>query len=164
MLRKDNAHLLYAALELRFALERMIASELLFASKATERSLKEYDPVKKLRALHRLNDATRHYHKIVIVNRRTGERFEWGQYKPLDPDRVASIHGRLGDLLDPKVGLSLGVRNDTWYIETRQFLRKSCDYLDSVRKGNSHFFGFEGLDHIEMVKVEPSEDSPDGQR
>lgn len=46
LLKKDNSHLLYAALELRFALERMVQHELILAEKATERSIQEADPIK----------------------------------------------------------------------------------------------------------------------
>jgi hypothetical protein len=156
-LKSHNSQLLYAALEIRFALERMIHTELIFASKATERSLKEYDPIKKLRALHRLDEATKHPHTIYLIDRATGERHEWGQYKPLDLDRIAMIQGRLGDLLHPKTGLALGVWDDPWYVDTRAFLRDAESYLSSVLKGNSHFFGSEGLAHIDMVRAESSD-------
>lgn len=47
LLRKNkNSLLLYAALEIRFALERMIQRELIFAEKVSKRALKEYSPIK----------------------------------------------------------------------------------------------------------------------
>jgi hypothetical protein len=47
LLRRDNAHILYAALEIRFSLERITQRELIFSENVTNRSLKEYQPVKK---------------------------------------------------------------------------------------------------------------------
>lgn len=147
------SELLYAALELRFALERMAQKDLILASMASNRMLDEYNPVKKLSHLHRLNPNSAHEHEIYMVNKKTGERFKWGNYKPLNKSRVSSIQGRLGDLLHPKDGLSLGMPDDPWYLNTRKFLIESLDYLQTVYKDNTSFFAFEGLEHIEMVKV-----------
>ena len=152
LLKKDNSRLLYAALEVRFALERMVHRELAFTERATERSLKEYDPVKKLRILHRIEEGTAHSHKIVFVNSETGARLDWAQYNPLDIDRVLEMQGRLGDLLHPKEGLRLGIRDDPWYIRTRAFLNEVEEYLRQVFEGNSPFFLFEGLDQFEVIR------------
>lgn len=46
--RGFNAELLYAALELRFVLERMVQWELIMANMAFNRMIKEYDAVKKV--------------------------------------------------------------------------------------------------------------------
>jgi hypothetical protein len=151
-LKKDNSQLLYAALEIRFALERMVQTELVFAEKATARSIQETDPIKKLKALHRLNMDAADAHKIILVNRETGERFDWAEYKPLDLDRVRTIQGRLGDLLHPKLGLRLGLRNDPWYQDTRAFLIDAEQYLSGVLKDSTPFFAYEGLQHIEMER------------
>lgn len=154
LLKGQNAQLLYAALEVRFALERMIQRELILAEKASGKELKEYNPVKKVKALRPLDEDTEYPHQIFFVNRETGERYNWGQYKPLDEERVKQIQGKLGDLLHPKVGLRLGISNDPWYTETREFLSASIDYLSTVLVNNTPFFAFEGLDFIEMVKIE----------
>jgi hypothetical protein len=148
------SELLYAALELRFALERMAHRELVFAELASNRMLKEYDPVKKVANLHRLAPDSVFVHEIYIVNKATGERLKWADYKPLDKARVSEIQGRLGDLLHPKEGLLLGIPDDPWYIETKRFLTEALDYLSGVYKDNAPFFFYEGLDQLEMVKVE----------
>jgi hypothetical protein len=153
LLKKDNSHLLYAALEIRCALERVVQTELVFAEKATTRSIQEPDPIKKLKALYRLSNDARYAHKIILVNQETGERFDWAEYNPLDLDRVRAIQGQLGDLLHPKLGLHLGVRNDPWYRETRAFLADSEAYLSQVIKTSTPFFSYEGLPHIEMEKL-----------
>jgi hypothetical protein len=68
------SELLYAAIELRFALERMAQRELVFADMASKRMLKDYDPVKKLANLHRFAPEAAYEHEIYLVNRATGER------------------------------------------------------------------------------------------
>ena len=87
------SELLYAAIELRFALERMAHRELIFAELASNRMLKEYDPVKKVANLHRLAPDAAFVHEIYLVNKATGERLKWAEYKPLDKPRVAAIQG-----------------------------------------------------------------------
>jgi hypothetical protein len=148
------SELLYAAIELRFALERMAQRELIFAEMASKRMLKDYDPVKKLANFHRLAPEAAYEHEIYFVNRVTGQRIKWAQYKPLDKARVAAIQGRLGDLLHPKEGLPLGIPADPWYQASVQFLRDSLAYLQTVYADNEPFFAYQGLDQFEMVQTE----------
>jgi len=148
------SELLYAALELRFALERMVQRDLVFAEMASNRMLRECDPVKKLANLHRLAPDAAFVHEIYLVNKATGERLKWAEYKPLDKARVTAIQGRLGDLLHPKDGLFLGIPDDLWYIKTRSFLAEALNYLSGIYKDNAPFFAYEGLEQFELVKVE----------
>ena len=152
--RGKLSELLYAALELRFALERMTQRDLLFAEIASNRMLDEHDPVKKVANLRRLAPDSAFFHEIYLVNKTTGERIKWAQYKPLDKKRVTAIQGRLGDLLHPKEGLLLGSPDDSWYIETVRFLHDSLNYLSGVYTDNAPFFAHNKLDQFEMVKVE----------
>jgi len=154
LLSGQNSQLLYAALEVRFAIERMAQRELIFAEKATTRSLKEHSPVKKVKSLQRLDPETEFPHKIIFVDETKGIKFDWGNYKPLDAKKVTEIQGRLGDLLHPKEGLHLGLSNDPWYQETRKFLTESIEYLSQVVKDNSPFFAYEGLEYIQKIRVE----------
>lgn len=158
LLRGHNSQLLYAALEVRFALERVLDWELVLAEKATVRSLQEYDPVKKLKALRRIDGQTAFPHKVYLVNPNTGERFEWGQYTPLDDQKVSEIKGRLGALLHPQRGLNLGISTDPWYAQTRTFLSASIGYLEDALKDNTPFFTYEGNSRIEMVRIEDGAD------
>lgn len=148
------SELLYAAIELRFALERMAQRELIFADMASNRMLKEHDPAKKLANLHRLAPQSAFNHKIYFVNKNTGERLDWAEYRPMDKVKVAEMKGRLGDILHPKDNLRLGVPNDPWYKETIRFLTDSLDYLSIMCKDNSIFFAYEGLEQFEMVRNE----------
>jgi hypothetical protein len=152
LLKGQNSQLLYAALEIRFAVERMTFHELALAEKVSNKALKDNDPVKRLAALHRLDEDSKYPHAIYLVDRDSGKRYDWGQYKPLDKQRIKTIEGRLGDLLHAKQGLSLGISDDPWYTQTRQFLKETLDYLEGVIKDNTPFFAFKGLDRIEMVR------------
>jgi len=151
--RGKPSELLYAALELRFALERMAQRDLIFTEMASNRMLDEHDPIKKVANLHRLAPDSAFLHEIYLVNKATGERIKWAEYKPLDRKRVAAIQGRLGDLLHPKEGLLLGSPDDSWYVDTARFLHDSLNYLSGICKDNAPFFAYARLDQFEMVKV-----------
>jgi hypothetical protein len=153
LLQGQNSQLLYAALELRFALERMTQWELIYSAKASERVLDDPDPVKKLKALRRIDGETSYEHKIFLRNPTTNELIEWGRYKPLDQARVSEIDGRLGNLLHPKEGLPLGIWNDPWYVQTRSFLLETHDYLSAIVKDNISIFSVRDLSSFEVVKV-----------
>lgn len=148
------SELLYAAVELRFALERMAQRDLLLTELASERILKEYDPSKKLANLYRIAPEAAYAHDIFLLNRNTGERIKWAEYKPLDRVRVAEIKGRLGDLLHPKDGLKLGIPDDPWYKDTTRFLNETAQYLSMVYEDNTPFFAYEAIENFEMVRAE----------
>lgn len=151
--RGFNSELLYAALELRFALERMAHWELIMSNMASNRMLKEYDPVKKVSNLRQLNGDSAFPHEIYLVNKDTGVKIKWGMYKPLDKKTVEDIKGRLGNLLHPKDGLNLGISDDLWYKNTRKFLNTTADYLNTIQKDNQPFFAFYERDNFEMIKI-----------
>jgi hypothetical protein len=148
------SEILYAALEVRFALERMAQGELIFAEAASNRMLREHDPVKKVANLQRLAPDAAFAHEVWFVNKDTGQRIKWAEYKPLDKTRVSAIQGRLGDLLHPKEGLLLGIPDDPWYRNTKEFLEESLGYLSKACKDNSPFFSYQGLSQFEMVRVD----------
>ncbi len=149
-----NSELLYAALELRFALERMADHQLAMADAASRRMLDQTDPQKKIRSLNRLDSDSRYPHQICFVNPETGQRVKWGEYRPLDEARVGAIKGRLGDLLHPKRGLLLGISDDPWYTNTRRFLEDTAEYLLERYKDNTPFFALSGSEGVEMLRVE----------
>jgi len=64
------------------------------------------------------------------------------------------MHSRLGDLLHPKRGLKLGIADDPWYSETRNFLNETAEYLMERYKGNTPFFTFVEIEQVEMIRVE----------
>ena len=152
LLQGQPASILYSALEVRFALERIAQRELFFTERISNRHLDEYDPVKKVRALRRADPRSAHPHHVYFVDRALGIRLDWGQYKPLDQDKAAYYKGRLGDLLHPKDGLRLGLWNDPWYSETREFLSEAIAYLAGVAEDNTPFFALQNLDNFEVVE------------
>lgn len=113
-----NSLLLYIAVEIRFALERMIQQQLMFTENISKRMLDEYNPVKKQSNILKLEPDSEYAHNIYFVNKETNEKILWSNYKPLNVEKVKYFQGRRGDLLHPKDGLSLGVSNDRWYLET----------------------------------------------
>jgi hypothetical protein len=149
-----NSELLYAALELRFAVERMADHQLAMADAASRRMLDETDPQKKIRNLNRLESGSRFPHRIYLVSPKTGQRLKWGDYRPLDEARVGTIKGRLGDLLHPKRGLLLGIPDDRWYTDTRRFLEETAQYLTDRHKDNTPFFALAGAAGIEALRIE----------
>ena len=89
---------------------------------------------------------------IYFKNKETGEKFEWGEYKPLELQKVNEINGKLGNLLHPKDGLKLGFSNDKWYHDTRYYLNESIEYLSNILKDNHPFFAYTNLDQFELIK------------
>jgi len=150
--KNQNSHLLYSALELRFALERIVHNQLIFSEEVSKRMLDEYDPTKKRKNMSRIDKDSDYAHKIYLIEKDTGKRFEWGEYRPIDKNKVKEVQGRLGDLLHPKNGLNLGISDDIWYIETRKFLEETHDYLSEITDGNEYYFSYRGLQNFDMVK------------
>ncbi len=152
--RGRKSDFLYIAVELRFALERMVDFELSVTSGATRRMLDEPDPVKQLRNQRRLEPRSAAPHRIVMVNKETDDRVDLGTYVPLDEKRISELNGRLGDLLHPKVGIPLGVPNHLWYTETQKFLKSTAQYLLDRYRASTPLVAYAGLDHIELVLIE----------
>lgn len=83
-----------------------------------------------------------------------GERIPSAEYYPLDLERVKEIKGRLGDLLHPKDGLPLGLRDSEFYRETRAFLTASIDYLWPIAKRSRPYLLYKGLPNHEAEALE----------
>ena len=154
-----NNLLLYAALEIRFALERIVHNELVLSDKATNKALDMYDPSKKRKIMSILDDNVNYRHKIFFINKKTNEKEYRGVYKPLPQEKVNNIKGRLGDLLHAREGLSLGVSNDNWYVQTRNFLFESLEYLTKYLKDNEKYFFYAESNKYELVKFDNGNDN-----
>jgi len=150
--RGSLSELLYAALELRFALERITQLELIFADEASNRMLKDYTASKKVLNLRQLAPDSAFPHDIEMRHAVTGEWNKIAEYRPIDYQRVAWVYGRLGDLLHAKDDLMLGMPEAPWYRDTYEFLLETCDFLSDAYEDNTQFFTYEGLDHIRMVR------------
>jgi hypothetical protein len=153
LLKKKNSLLLYAALEIRFASERIIDNQIALADKVSNKTLKKYDPVIKKKAMTLIDPNSDKSQKIFFINKDTGQKIEWGTYRPIELERIKEIKNRLGDLLHPKVGLNLGISDDPWYIETRRFLEESVKYLKDNLKDNESYFAYSNLDNFELEVI-----------
>ena len=154
MLRTNkNSLLLYIAVELRFALERIINFQVLLAD-GSNNMLKEYDPVKKRKYISILDPVANFAHNIFYRDKETNKKYLWGVYKPIDINKVSYIKGRLGDLLHAREGIRLGVSDDNWYLETRRFLNESVKYLSNHIKNNAQYFSVKNLKSFQVEKIE----------
>lgn len=150
--RGKLSELLYAAVEIRFALERIVQRDMLFADKASNRMREEYDPIKQISNLRKLYPDSEFQHEVYIINRATGERTKWEETRPIRKSRAKEIKGRLGDILHPKWGIPLGMPDDPWYTETKTFLAESIAYLDELANTQNSFFYYDGLELFERVR------------
>jgi len=157
LMRKNNSLILYSALEIRFAAERIIDHQLSLSDKASKKVLKKYDPVKKKNRMTSIDPNSDRSQRIYFIDKETGEKIYWGTYNNVEKKKIAEIRNKLGDLLHPTVGLNLGIANDPWYKETKQFLNDSIDYLNSRIKNNESFFLYADSENFEFEEiVEPT--------
>ena len=150
--RRLNAELPYAAVELRFAVERMIQHDTWLAKSTSMRIKKNSDPIKQLKTMQAIDENSKYPHDLIWRNKETGEVMKWGEYKPLDLERVNQIKGKLGDMLHPGTGLRTGFAGKEWAKKMRTFLLDSIDYVEDVYKNRIPFFLYEDIEHIELVR------------
>ncbi len=148
----DNSLLLYAALELRFAIERIIHNQLTLSDNHTFKAKSKNDPKRKKLIMKKIDPESDHNYNIYYVDQNTGERTFWGEYKNIPARRVKEIEGNLGNLLHMKLHLKLGIADDPWYRETRSFLNDTANYLDERITGSCYYFSLKDLDCIEFER------------
>lgn len=150
----NNALLLYAALELRLAAERLQHNQLSLSEHATINNKKGNDPKKKKLIMNNIDPDSDFDSKIYYNDSKSGNRIYWGEYKNISTQKIKNIEGRLGNLLHMKEGLKLGINNDPWYTDTRNFLSDTADYFDERLTNSDYYFSFTNLDNFELVKNE----------
>lgn len=150
--KKDNSLILYVAIELRFTLERMVHSQIIFANGASNNMINEKDPVKKRKNLSKLDNNSDSPHEIIYTNHKTKESIKWADYKPLDTAKVEEIKGKLGDILHAKDGLFLGIPDDPYYLKTNKFLNDSLEYLESRLKDYNNYFPLKDIKEMKFIK------------
>jgi len=151
---KHNSTLLYAALELRFAVERMVKGELLFKEKVSLNTWRKRDPSIHARALRGNDNRIDNSYQIYFIAKRINEKIPVGVYKPFPLEKVKQIDGKLGDLLHANYDFNLGVCNDPWYIKTRRFLNETAGYLQALENGNTKFYAYADDSNYELVVKE----------
>lgn len=150
--KNNNSNILYVAIELRFALERMAHNQILFANEASNRMIDEIDPLKKLKNISRIDNNADYPHEIYFENQNTKEKIKWAEYTPIDLKKAEVIKGKLGNILHAKEGLSLGLEDDPYYTNTKLFLKESLDYLQSLLKGYNNYFTLKGIKEMTFIK------------
>lgn len=151
---KNNALLLYAALELRLATERLQHNQLSLSENATINNKKGNDPKKKKLIMNNIDPNSDFDYEIYYNDSENGNKAYWGEYKNISTQQIKTIEGKLGNLLHMKVGLKLGIKDDPWYIETRKFLNDTAEYLTERLTNSDYYFSFKDLDNFELIKKE----------
>lgn len=149
---KNDSYLLYAALEMRLAIERIVHNQLTLSEEHSRKDKKKNDPIRKKLVIGIIDPESNHDYDIFFNDPNSGNRVFWGTYKNIPKTKIKKIEGRLGNLLHMKLGLRLGVQDDPWYIETRDFLEVTCDYLIERITDSNYFFSYQGQENFELIK------------
>jgi len=148
----NNSYLLYAALELRLALERIIHNQLTLSEDHSFASKGKNDPKRKKLIMKKIDPDSNFDYIIFYRDPDNQKKVEWGEYKNISEKRVKEIEGRLGNFLHMKLGLKLGVPNNPWYKETRSFLTETADYLEERITGSCYYFSYRNLENFEFER------------
>jgi hypothetical protein len=148
--KNNNALLLYAALELRLALERAIHNQLSLSIATTLNNKGGNDPKKKKLIINCIDSESDNDFNIFYRDPITKEKLFWGTYKNIPESKLKYIEGRLGNLLHMKRGISLGVEDDYWYLETRTFLMETASYLKERLNNSLSYFAYKDVPYFEL--------------
>jgi hypothetical protein len=131
LLRLNNdSFLLYSALELRLAIERIIHNEYTISDKHTKGAKSKNDPKRKKLVMNIIDPESDYEYEVFYNDSLSKKRIFWGYYKNISTTKVTTIEGKLGNLLHMHLDLNLGIGNDPWYKETRNFLTQTAEYLN----------------------------------
>ena len=147
----DNSLLLYAALELRLATERIMHNQLSLSEDATKNALSNNDPKRKKLIMNKIDPESDGDYKIYLND--GVERILFGIYKNIPESKIKTIEGRLGNLLHMKLGLNLGIENDPWYKETRLYLKETANYLLERITDSQYYFSYKDVPNFELEKM-----------
>jgi len=150
--QNNDSLLLYAALELRLATERIIHNQLTLSEDTSKNEKSGNDPKKKKLIMNQIDKESDNDYDIYFTDQGTKEKIFWGAYKNIPQSKVKTIEGRLGNLLHMNTRLNLGDKNDPWYKQTRSFLTETKDYLIERTTDSQYYFTFTGLENFELVR------------
>jgi hypothetical protein len=150
--QKNDSFLLYSALEMRLAIERIVHNQLTLSDQHSRGTKNKNDPKRKKLVMGIIDPESNDDYDIFYTDPDSGDRVFWGTYKNIPENRIKTIEGRLGNLLHMKLGLRLGVPEDPWYADTREFLDNTCDYLIERITDSKYFFSYQGLENFELIK------------
>lgn len=149
--QNNNSLLLYAALELRLGIERIMHNQLSLSEDATNNALSNNDPKRKKLIMNKIDPESDGDYKIYLND--GVERILFGIYKNIPESKIKTIEGRLGNLLHMKPGLNLGIENDPWYKETRLFLTETANYLLERITDSQYYFSYKDVPNFELEKM-----------
>lgn len=150
--QNDDSLLLYAALELRLAIERITHNQLSLSEETTKNAKGGNDPKRKKLIMNKIDPKSDSDFNIYFKDPNTKVRIFWGTYKSIPESKTKDIEGRLGNLLHMKTGLMLGVKDDPWYIQTRTFLSETTRYLTERVTDSQYYFSFKDVENFELEK------------
>lgn len=148
----DDSLLLYCALELRMAIERIVHNQLTLSEDHSMSAKGKNDPKRKKIIMNKIDPESNFNYNIYYIDPETKKKVYWGEYKNIPAKTVNEIEGKLGNLLHMKLGLMLGNSEDPWYSETRSFLTKTSIYLEERTSGSSYYFSYKDLDNFEFER------------
>lgn len=150
--KRDDSLLLYAALELRLAIERVVHNQLTLSVSHSKKDKKKNDPKRKKLVMNIIDPESDSDYDVYYIDPISKERVFWGTYKNISTKEVKKIEGRLGNLLHMKLGLKLGIAHDPWYRDTREYLNQVCVYLTERVNDSKFYFSFQGVENFELLK------------
>ncbi len=150
--KNDDSLLLYAALELRLATERIIHNQLTLSEDTSKNEKSGNDPKKKKLIMSQIDKESDNDYDIYFTDQETKKKIFWGTYKNIPESKVKKIEGRLGNLLHMKTGLNLGDKKDQWYEQTRRFLTETKNYLIERTSDSQYYFTFTDVENFELVR------------
>jgi len=148
---ENDSLLLYAALEMRLAIERIIHNQLTLSELHSKKEKKKNDPKRKKLIMGKLDPNSDYDCDIFYIDENTQKNIYWGTYKNIPTQKVKKIEGKLGNLLHMKLGVKLRNEEDQWYTETRDFLTKNCRYLTERITDSIYYFNFQNMENYEFV-------------
>lgn len=150
--QENDSYLLYVALELRLAIERIVHNQLTLSIHHSKKDKKKNDPKRKKLIMGVIDPESDNDYDVYFIDPNDGVKKYWGTYKNIPVKKVKEIEGKLGNLLHMKLGLNLGIASDPWYTDTRQFLHSTCSYLIERITDSLYYFSFHGMDNFELIK------------
>lgn len=149
---KNDSLLLYSALELRLAIERIVHNQYTISPDHTKGAKSKNDPKRKKMIMGIIDPDSDNDYTIYYIDPVDKKKVLWGIYKNIPTQKVNTIEGKLGNLLHMHLELNLGRIDDPWYNETRRFLLESADYLAERITNSVYYFSFKDIENFILEK------------
>lgn len=148
----NDSLLLYSALELRLAVERIIHNQYTLSTEHTRGAKRKNDPKRKKLIMNTIYPNSDIDYNIFFIDPTDGKKICWGVYKNIPEKKAKELEGRLGRFLHMQLGLKLGVPDDPWYYETRKFLNETANYLEERVTDSLYYFSYKDIENLSFAK------------